>query len=135
MQRVKAETQQQVAEEAEDAALARAVSEAKRATDALAKLKQEVINDHNNRDALASFQRGNVEEAETKLAELVPVYRSDPQRQAWVYSYLGAAQRRLGKLDESIRNLKTAQAMQRGPSGGRPGIPRHHHLAGARSQR
>src|SRR5687768_9617340 len=113
MQRVKAERQQQVAEEAEDAALARAVSEAKRATDALAKLKQEVINDHNNRDALASFQRGNVEEAETKLAELVPVYRSDPQRQAWVYSYLGAAQRRLGKLDESIRNLKTAQAMQR----------------------
>lgn len=113
MQRVEAERQQKLAEEAEDAALARALSEAKRANDALAKAKQEVINDHNNRDALASFQRGNVDEAEDKLAKLVPVYRGDAQRQAWVYSYLGAAQRRLGKLDEGIKNLKTAQAMQR----------------------
>ncbi len=112
LQRDKAEAQQKLAEEAEDAALARAVSEAKRANDALARAKQEVINDHNNRDALASFQRGNIEEAEDKLAKLVPLYRGDALRRAWVYSYLGAAQRRLGKLDDSIKNLKTAQAIQ-----------------------
>ena len=92
--------------------LLRPQSEAKRANDALAKAKQEVINDHNNRDALASFQRGNIDEAEDKLANLVPLYRGDALRQAWVYSYLGAAQRRLGKLDESIKNLKTAQTVQ-----------------------
>jgi tetratricopeptide (TPR) repeat protein len=119
--RFAAEREQQKAEAAEDAALARAVSEekrakseAKRANDALARAKQEVINDHNNRDALASFQRGNIAEAENKLANLVQLYQGDALRQAWVLSYLGAAQRRLGKLDQSIKNLKTAQAVQRG---------------------
>ncbi|HYH86058.1 MAG TPA: tetratricopeptide repeat protein, partial [Pyrinomonadaceae bacterium] len=93
-------------------ALAAAQTAERKATDALNKLNAEVANDHRNRDALASFQRGNLEEAEAKLAALLPVYRNEPQRQAWVYSYLGAARRRLGKLDESIADLKTAQGIQ-----------------------
>ncbi len=112
----KADQAKKAAEEAEEEAEAlrvRAEQETRRAGEALANLHREQENDHRNRDALATFQRGNMAEAESKLAALSEAYKGDPLRQAWANAYLGAARRQLGKLDESVAALQSALETQK----------------------
>ena len=115
-EQVKADEAKRAAEEAEkeaEALRAKAEQETRRAAEARANLNREMANDHRNRDALATFQRGNMAEAESKLAALSEVYKGDPLRRAWANAYLGAARRQLGKLPESIAALKSALETQR----------------------
>jgi tetratricopeptide (TPR) repeat protein len=115
-EQAKADEAKKAAEEAEREAetlRAKAQQETQRAAVALANLNRETENDHRNRDALATFQRGNMAEAESKLAALSEIYKDDPLRQAWANAYLGAARRQLGKLDESVAALKSALETQK----------------------
>ena len=91
---------------------AKALEERRRAEVALVTLHTQAEYDHRNRDALASFQRGNMDEAESKLEALAADYKDDPLRQAWAEAYLGAARRQLGKLPESVASLKSAREIQ-----------------------
>ncbi|MET0625245.1 MAG: tetratricopeptide repeat protein, partial [Pyrinomonadaceae bacterium] len=115
-EQAKAEQAKKAAEEAEaeaEALRVRAEQETRRAAVARANLNSEMANDHRNRDALATYQRGNMAEAESKLEALSEVYKGDPLRQAWANAYLGAARRQLGKLDESVAALKSALETQK----------------------
>ncbi|MCA1619494.1 MAG: tetratricopeptide repeat protein [Acidobacteria bacterium] len=91
---------------------AKAIEEGRRTSEALVTLHTQTEYDHRNRDALASFQRGNMDEAESKLEALAADYKDDPLRQAWAEAYLGAARRQLGKLPESVAALKSAREIQ-----------------------
>lgn len=115
-EQAKADRAKRAAEEAEreaEALRAKAEQETRRAAVARANLNSEMANDHRNRDALATFQRGNMAEAESKLEALSEVYKGDPLRQAWANAYLGATRRQLGKLDESVAVLKSALETQK----------------------
>ena len=112
----KARVEQEKAEKAKAVAeqmRAKAAEEGRRTNQALAILHTQTEYDHRNRDALATFQRGNMAEAETKLQALSAEYKDDPLRQAWAEAYLGATRRQLGKLPESIAALKSAQEIQK----------------------
>ena len=80
---------------------------------AYTQLSKATRNDQLNRDALAAFQRGNIEQAEAGFKNLAQVYQDEPLKLAWAKSHLGEVHRKLGKLDEAIADLTAAYQIQR----------------------
>ncbi len=79
-----------------------------------ARANKEVKNDHRNRDALATFYRGDMEGALNQFAALYGDYRreNDLRKMAWALTYLGASQRRSGLWQSSEASYQKASATQ-----------------------